>query len=329
VWRKIKKMKKKGDTDRLKNPSMIIRLIMVVAICIVPLTVLVDAQTTGIIKGKVLDAYTGEPIQNALIEFYPSGADPSTSVPVITTRAEDGNFTVTLEKGLYDVYASRVGYHKQSKKEIGLIPQQTVNLIFELELTNEIIKEAVSNGIEYLKDNQNSDGSFGDGEIGNKIETTSWAIIAYTKIIGNAVDWLKNAQNFDGSWGGSGDDRVKLTGLSVSALKKADIISEDETIDNAVKWLKDQQNAEGSFGSATDTGIAILALLSVGEKPSEQHIKNAITWLTGAQSQDGGWGSLEATFFAVKALKTSGSGSDLKFKNAIGWVENTAEEKGW
>jgi squalene cyclase len=290
-------MKEKGDTGRLKNRSMIIRLIIVVAICILPLTAcvsLVDAQTTGIIKGKVLDAYTGEPIQNALIEFYPSGAEPSTSVPVITTRAEDGNFTVTLEKGLYDVYASRVGYHKQSKKEIGLIPQQTVDLIFELELTNEIIKEVASNGIEYLKNNQNSDGSFGDGGIGNKIETTSWAIIAFvespvarndTKIIGNAVDWLKNTQNFDGSWGGSGDDRVKLTGLSVYALKKANVSTEGETIDKAVKWLKDQQNAEGSFGTATDTGIAILTLLAIGENPSEQHIKNAITWLTGAQSQ--------------------------------------------
>ena len=143
-----------------------------------------NSQNTGTINGIVRDVYTNEPIQNALIEVYPAGADPNISVPVAAVYAVDGSFSITVEKGLYDIYASRTGYHTGVKRNIGLIPDQTVYLTFKLYLTDEIINTAIQNGIQYLAIHQDVDGGVEGNTAGYRIQATAWMIVALTDYYG-------------------------------------------------------------------------------------------------------------------------------------------------
>lgn len=297
----------------------------------------VNSQTTGTIEGIVRDVYTNEPIQNALIEVYPAGADPNISVPVAAVYADDGSFSITIEKGLYDVYASRIGYHTGVKRNIGLIPDQTVYLTFKLYLTDEIINTAIQNGIQYLANNQDIDGGLEGNTAGYRIQATAWMVIAltdyyglnYTEMVDKAISWLVQMQNWDGSWGGSDDDRVKLTSLVIWALRKAGIDISNETIQKGVSWLKSRYN-KGSYGSIIGTASAVIGLLAAGENPQNLTIKNAITWLLTQQKDDGSWEeSLQTTFFVIKAIKEAGAISS-KVDKAIQWIKSQQKSRnGW
>ena len=107
---------------------------------------------------------------------------------------------------------------------------------------NDYIKEKVN----YLKNEQNSDGSWGDkNHKGQMLEYTSCAIQAISRVNGaqdpsvmKGVNWLKGQQSEDGSWSGFNSD-----GGTISELVSV------------------------YTGPRMDTDNALLALMAAGEGP--------------------------------------------------------------
>jgi squalene-hopene/tetraprenyl-beta-curcumene cyclase len=121
-----------------------------------------------------------------------------------------------------------------------------------------------------------------------------------------AVTWLSEEQELDGSWFGRwGANYLYGTGAAVPALIAAGVASEDARIRAAVQWLESHQNPDGGWGedmrsyvdedwrgrgtsTASQTGWALLALLSAGEGASEV-TGRGVAWLVATQRPDGTW----------------------------------------
>lgn len=85
-----------------------------------------------------------------------------------------------------------------------------------------------------------------------------------------------------------------------SVLALASTEKEIPQKDKAKNWLLNQQNDDGGFGwvegmesDADDTGVAIQALILLGEVPDSAPIKNALTFLKGFQQENGGFSAGE------------------------------------
>jgi len=79
----------------------------------------------GYIAGKVQDASTGQGIQGAKVE----ASGPTTT---FTLTDADGNYTLTLLPGTYELTASALGYQSQIKSNITVTAGQTVEVSFSL-----------------------------------------------------------------------------------------------------------------------------------------------------------------------------------------------------
>jgi hypothetical protein len=79
----------------------------------------------GYIAGKVQDASTGQGIQGAKVET----SGPTTT---FTLTDADGNYTLTLLPGTYELTASALGYQSQIKSNITVTAGQTVEVSFSL-----------------------------------------------------------------------------------------------------------------------------------------------------------------------------------------------------
>lgn len=109
-----------------------------------------------------------------------------------------------------------------------------------------------------------------------------------------AVSYLRDNVNSDGSWGyGAGSDgTVAATAeimLALDSYRRR--FSLDQLLETAGGWIEDQQNADGSFGpdggSAAETALALLALYSTdftGEVVTSGYDK-----LLSLQESDGSW----------------------------------------
>ncbi len=109
-----------------------------------------------------------------------------------------------------------------------------------------------------------------------------------------AVSYLRDNVNSDGSWGyGAGSDgTVAATAEIMLALEPyRKRFGLEQLLENAGGWIEDRQNADGSFGpdggSAAETALALLALYSTdftGEVVTSGYDK-----LTSLQASDGSW----------------------------------------
>ncbi len=80
---------------------------------------------SGIIKGKVTDRNTNEPVVGATVEVFKHN--------ISTTTDENGNYILkTVPEGFVDVYVSASGYKKNRKRYINMDKGETEVVDFEL-----------------------------------------------------------------------------------------------------------------------------------------------------------------------------------------------------
>jgi squalene-hopene/tetraprenyl-beta-curcumene cyclase len=128
----------------------------------------------------------------------------------------------------------------------------------------------------------------------------------YERSINNAIQFLKNDQEDDGSWFGRwGTNYIYGTWSVLTALELAEEDPQQDYIRRAVSWLEGIQNEDGGWGESNEsyyppghrrpypstsfqTAWSLLALLAVGEVNSEA-VKRGISYLLEGQKTDGFW----------------------------------------
>jgi len=119
------------------------------------------------------------------------------------------------------------------------------------------------------------------------------------------VQWLLDNQESDGSWFGRwGANYVYGTGAAVPALVAAGLSTDAPSIRRAVRWLEQRQNDDGGWGedlrsyvdrswhgrgesTASQTAWALLALLAAGEQTPA--VERGVRFLVDTQREDGNW----------------------------------------
>ncbi|MCG9127204.1 hypothetical protein JT359_06325 [Candidatus Poribacteria bacterium] len=174
-------------------------------------------------------------------------------------------------------------------------------------LSSDESNSSVDQGINWLLDNQGSDGSWstyqpGIGDVGC-VSITSHAIealLAYEdnhESINRGIHWLQRAINSDGYW----DDlwlakRTYGTACAIVALVKAGFEDVQE-ITKGVRWLEQNQNADGGwgedmFGNPTESTIeqtawSTYALLSIDN--DNLSAQKGIQYIIENQHENGTW----------------------------------------
>ncbi|WP_338702472.1 squalene--hopene cyclase [Streptomyces sp. Q6] len=120
------------------------------------------------------------------------------------------------------------------------------------------------------------------------------------------IEWLLAEQEANGAWFGRwGVNYVYGTGSVVPALVAAGLPTSHPAVRRAVSWLESVQNEDGGWGedlrsyryedwkgqgasTASQTGWALMALLSAGERESKA-VERGVTYLAETQTEDGTW----------------------------------------
>lgn len=120
------------------------------------------------------------------------------------------------------------------------------------------------------------------------------------------IEWLLAEQEPNGAWFGRwGVNYVYGTGSVLPALTAAGLAPSHPAVRRAVAWLESVQNDDGGWGedlrsyryedwkghgvsTASQTGWALMALLSAGERDSKA-VERGAAWLTETQLEDGTW----------------------------------------
>ncbi|MFE4248485.1 squalene--hopene cyclase [Streptomyces sp. NPDC056910] len=120
------------------------------------------------------------------------------------------------------------------------------------------------------------------------------------------IEWLLAEQESNGAWFGRwGVNYVYGTGSVLPALTAAGLPPSHPAVRRAVAWLESVQNDDGGWGedlrsyryedwkghgvsTASQTGWALMALLSAGERDSKA-VERGAAWLTETQLEDGTW----------------------------------------
>jgi len=128
----------------------------------------------------------------------------------------------------------------------------------------------------------------------------------YEHSIKNAIQYLKDDQEDDGSWFGRwGTNYIYGTWSVLTALELAEEDPQQSYIRRAVSWLEEIQNEDGGWGESNEsyypprhrrpypstsfqTAWSLLGLLSVGEVHSAA-VKRGVSYLLEAQKTDGFW----------------------------------------
>ena len=129
----------------------------------------------------------------------------------------------------------------------------------------------------------------------------------YQEVIERCVAYLRDQQESDGSWFGRwGTNYIYGTWSVLLGLEAAGIARTDPSIRQAVRWLKSKQRPDGGWGegnhsyhetsirgefsisTAFHSALAILALLSAGEVASAE-VAAGVSYLLKNQRADGFW----------------------------------------
>ena len=122
----------------------------------------------------------------------------------------------------------------------------------------------------------------------------------------SALEYLRNEQENDGSWFGRwGTNYVYGTCSVLCAMNAVGVPSDDPAVRKAVAWLKSRQRPDGGWGedgatywedrkdeakasTATQTSWAVLALMAVGEVNAPE-VRDGIGYLLNAPHENGKW----------------------------------------
>jgi squalene-hopene/tetraprenyl-beta-curcumene cyclase len=126
-------------------------------------------------------------------------------------------------------------------------------------------------------------------------------------VVARALGYIKSEQEADGSWFGRwGVNHIYGTAAVLPALEALGLDMQQPWIQRAAHWVADHQNADGGWGespasymdarqrgvgpsTASQTGWALMALLSTGEAAFERSIQLGLQWLADTQLETGTW----------------------------------------
>ena len=179
--------------------------------------------------------------------------------------------------------------------------------IIQAKLENEVAKNAVQRGINWLKQNQGTDGSWntyqpGQGDVGC-VSITAHAIEALIAhgnnqtYVDKGIQWIRSNIQKNGYWNDLWlAKRTYGTACALTALVKAGYEDAQE-ISKGIQWLEHTQNTDGGwgediFGKPTDstteqTAWCTYALLLVDN--TSQAAQKGIQYLLEKQREDGSW----------------------------------------
>lgn len=218
----------------------------------------------AVITGTVTDQYSESVSELVTVRVFAAGADP-TGTPSHVESAIAGRFTINLPVGVYDVYIDGERHESWRALNVGLIPDEVVDLRVSLILTNQALLDNVDLGARYLLSTQSIEGNWGEGLAGG-VEATAWSLIALSASgvvssapMSRAVAWLAQTQNHDGSWGAIGDSRLLLTGLALKAITTTNLGSQS-VMRSAETWLLSELSNGSANHTTADLASAVLGL---------------------------------------------------------------------
>lgn len=222
----------------------------------------------------------------------------------------------------------------------------------------------VPDAISYLKNAQNSNGSFNDSTL-----YTDWAAIAYGagKVSGNALNSILeyfNSQNkisslitdnerramallslgknpysfnnlnyikaitdeFDGTQFGD-KDLINDDIFALIPLNKAGYDEDEEIITKTINFIISKQKGSGSWEDSVDiTAAAILALNSFNSIIGvPEALLKATTYLENYQNNDGSWGNISSTSWVIQAETALGTSWSKNGKSGLDYLARQQE----
>ncbi len=108
--------------------------------------------------------------------------------------------------------------------------------------------------------------------------------------VSHAADYLRSQQQADGSWATSdGSQQILCTSAAIRGLLAAGALADDDAVAAGANWLIVQQPPTGGWNeSPTETAWAVLALVAVG-MAGHPAARRGIDHLLDFQEDDGGW----------------------------------------
>ena len=125
-------------------------------------------------------------------------------------------------------------------------------------------------------------------------------------VIERGIEYLKSDQEKDGSWFGRwGTNYIYGTWSVLCALNAAGVSHDEEMVVRAVEWLRSTQRPDGGWGEGCEsyeggahgtykeslpsqTAWAVLGMMAAGRR-DDPAVARGINWLTSHQNDDGEW----------------------------------------
>lgn len=218
---------------------------------------------------------------------------------------------------------------------------------------NGSISNAVIKGLNFLKNNQNLNGSIClDNDKTWDIWDTVHAILAlvefpsYGGTVDKGINFLLSNQRVDNSFHVSSiynSDQycMETTPLCVSALKNT-----NNNVEDIIKFILKKQRSDGCWESGIPeiyekyqdfpsvTGQVVRTLLKLNI--ATENVSKAINWLIKKQKDDGSWGTLfvyyDSPFYPMhvilESFKLYGIEDSVSYKKAIDFIKNTQNTNG-
>ena len=151
------------------------------------------------------------------------------------------------------------------------------------------------------------------------------------------LNWIKEVQNDDGSWGRSMHQpgNPLYTGAVLAGLRRLKFKQNFSPIPKAAGWLEKRINLDGGWSMARGAKSEILVTSWVLQGLALVYdIDTQLAWLKQMQNKDGGFGRRknepsdpEITAYAILALVAGGDPLNAD-KVAIGYLRNVQQEDG-
>jgi hypothetical protein len=103
---------------------MCFQILMTLLLCVSAFT---PETTNGTLKGHILDLYGGSATETQvrIVQWYFVGGEPRTTCDKVVYTDSDGNFSVQVPPGIYDVFVSRADSEPVGKKVKIVANQET------------------------------------------------------------------------------------------------------------------------------------------------------------------------------------------------------------